>query len=984
MENNSNNSHLDIKLNLDQTTTESLKGTNNNNNNLNNDNSNIILDNSTDLTDTQMWSIKQEDNLSFNNSINDFNNSNNPNNMNNQNQLNNSNNNNNSSNNNILGTPSNQSINTNLRNPYTQDYINQTRQQIANTSSIPLQQQVSNLNQSNDPNNAVAAALRNGQIGVNTSQVLQYLPIGDNFNPVTFDSMMNYNYNFATPATGPTTGTPMIPHSSFKKTNTYPPFDSMTPLIQTSTSTDSLNVNPVVNFPINASALNFSNMPDYTVQQQQQQQQQLQQQQQQLHQQQLLQQQQHEIQNQQHIQQPSLQNNGSLSSVDSISVMEGQNLADHTNSKIVSYSNSSVTTPLVSNYSQTNISNSQDNNINNNTNNNTNTDPPSPKHNKDYKQKLMDQVQETIEQNLSLSDLVKKYHLDSAQSDLKDKADRFAFIEERERYKNIFSIRCLLEIVYIPDGNSHESSQNSPNHSADNKLVSGHPSSASATAAAAAGVIASSSSSSSSTTTSGSSKNSKETFAVPRSHVYATYHTICEASNVDPFGPSTIGKLIRIAFPNIQTKRLGTRGQSKYHYTGIKMNENVKGFIDQMNFSDINRLVRFSSVSSLKFPMALVKAKPLFSPKQNEELSKEDNKDEFDENHPKTIGFSDLMDTYNYGTILNINLTELSSMDPTTSLISKNFIESFINGDCLSAIQQLIINGDNSNDIVSGDNTETDSGDTKNIDCLSFDGYLLDMEVYYSTLSYLSNMSFHTVTKPFMDTLVKVCDSFVEYYKTQLNNYKANYEAKSNKYYQLKIDLANRFILTIRHLMRVNSVSMVASNILTNKQELYNIMTDLRQNLDINFVLSLEMADSGMREKMRSVLANDLASFLEHINSINMKTNPKSDSGNKKEMTLDSKYLSDQMSTKQSESLQRLSTFLINSIYKRFRNSDFNDVLLQVSFTLTACLRYLTTTGNTAFGSWWLIRCWVDDYLGYKNEFFKFQIFLNELKKQKK
>ncbi|GME92044.1 unnamed protein product [[Candida] boidinii] len=90
------------------------------------------------------------------------------------------------------------------------------------------------------------------------------------------------------------------------------------------------------------------------------------------------------------------------------------------------------------------------------------------------------------------------------------------------------------------------------------------------------------------------------------------------------------------------------------------------------------------------------------------------------------------------------------------------------------------------------------------------------------------------------------------------------------------------------------------------------------------------------------------------------------------------------MSTNQSESLQRLSTFLINSIYKRFRNSDFNDVLLQVSFTLTACLRYLTTTGNTAFGSWWLIRCWVDDYLGYKNEFFKFQIFLNELKKQKK
>ena len=34
---------------------------------------------------------------------------------------------------------------------------------------------------------------------------------------------------------------------------------------------------------------------------------------------------------------------------------------------------------------------------------------------------------------------------------------------------------------------------------------------------------------------------------------------------------ASFGKLIRGVFPNLKTRRLGVRGQSKYHYNGIRV-----------------------------------------------------------------------------------------------------------------------------------------------------------------------------------------------------------------------------------------------------------------------------------------------------------------------------------------------------------------------------------------------------------------------------
>lgn len=58
--------------------------------------------------------------------------------------------------------------------------------------------------------------------------------------------------------------------------------------------------------------------------------------------------------------------------------------------------------------------------------------------------------------------------------------------------------------------------------------------------------------------------------SVPRSAVFAQYEIHCTEQLWDAVNPATFGKVIRAVFPDLKTRRLGMRGQSKYHYFGIK------------------------------------------------------------------------------------------------------------------------------------------------------------------------------------------------------------------------------------------------------------------------------------------------------------------------------------------------------------------------------------------------------------------------------
>ncbi|XP_060872996.1 transcription factor RFX3-like isoform X2 [Metopolophium dirhodum] len=59
-----------------------------------------------------------------------------------------------------------------------------------------------------------------------------------------------------------------------------------------------------------------------------------------------------------------------------------------------------------------------------------------------------------------------------------------------------------------------------------------------------------------------------------RSTIYDNYLTHCTETKFDPLNAPSFGKLIRSVFTGLQTRRLGTRGNSKYHYYGIRIKPN--------------------------------------------------------------------------------------------------------------------------------------------------------------------------------------------------------------------------------------------------------------------------------------------------------------------------------------------------------------------------------------------------------------------------
>lgn len=66
---------------------------------------------------------------------------------------------------------------------------------------------------------------------------------------------------------------------------------------------------------------------------------------------------------------------------------------------------------------------------------------------------------------------------------------------------------------------------------------------------------------------------SKGKGSVPRGRVYANYASRCARERITVLNPASFGKLVRILFPGLKTRRLGVRGESKYHYVDFALTE---------------------------------------------------------------------------------------------------------------------------------------------------------------------------------------------------------------------------------------------------------------------------------------------------------------------------------------------------------------------------------------------------------------------------
>ncbi|KAE8283095.1 MHC class II regulatory factor RFX1 Regulatory factor X 1 Transcription factor RFX1 [Larimichthys crocea] len=103
-----------------------------------------------------------------------------------------------------------------------------------------------------------------------------------------------------------------------------------------------------------------------------------------------------------------------------------------------------------------------------------------------------------------------------------------------------------------------------------------------------------------------------EGVSLPRSTLYCHYLLHCQEQKLEPVNAASFGKLIRSVFMGLRTRRLGTRGNSKYHYYGLRikagssllrlMEDQQHLAMRQQPFSQKQRLKPYASRALPEFP----------------------------------------------------------------------------------------------------------------------------------------------------------------------------------------------------------------------------------------------------------------------------------------------------------------------------------------------------------------------------------------------
>ncbi|XP_055354223.1 DNA-binding protein RFX2-like isoform X2 [Paramacrobiotus metropolitanus] len=62
-----------------------------------------------------------------------------------------------------------------------------------------------------------------------------------------------------------------------------------------------------------------------------------------------------------------------------------------------------------------------------------------------------------------------------------------------------------------------------------------------------------------------------EGVSLPRSTIFTHYMRHCQEKSIEAMNPATFGKTIRSVFSGLKSRRLGTRGHSRYHYYGLRI-----------------------------------------------------------------------------------------------------------------------------------------------------------------------------------------------------------------------------------------------------------------------------------------------------------------------------------------------------------------------------------------------------------------------------
>ncbi|KAK5166747.1 hypothetical protein LTR04_000491, partial [Oleoguttula sp. CCFEE 6159] len=470
--------------------------------------------------------------------------------------------------------------------------------------------------------------------------------------------------------------------------------------------------------------------------------------------------------------------------------------------------------------------------------------------------------------------------------------------------------------------------------------------------------------------------------SVPRNRVYSHYADRCATERVVPLNPASFGKLVRVIFPGIQTRRLGVRGESKYHYVGLELGDEMAetnglerrrssqsaerqgtrhaSLSTQIDFNTIPRLPADTAVFPTHDQSFQTRPAPLFQtgPPSQGGLFADPNEPGIDSNGDGPTMYEQCLK------FPSTNESPFRENDPIVLPDIHRYVPPKTDIDVADALTALY-------------RTHC----TSLIDCIRFCKEKQFFRLFTSFHGTLTVPVQKLLAHPNIPSWIRECD-WLMYQKmvrfvsqltlqaappvviTILNNIannllghiKKTFQSQPTHVLQAKLEPATIFASLLHRMIRVNAAAHAAANLLTNDQVRDQMWQEWVVMVNPKRVLEAELPNCGY-EEVYKIMTRDIRGLLEPLSCHSWLQH---EPFHQDSHTLNSYVGNGNMQISTETVLDRWSVFL-TGLPSRFPRASTRTILHCISAIGTAALRDITISGGGSYQTWWVTKIFVDE-----------------------
>ncbi|KAL2126921.1 hypothetical protein VTI74DRAFT_11605 [Chaetomium olivicolor] len=473
--------------------------------------------------------------------------------------------------------------------------------------------------------------------------------------------------------------------------------------------------------------------------------------------------------------------------------------------------------------------------------------------------------------------------------------------------------------------------------------------------------------------------------SVPRGRVYANYASRCATERITVLNPASFGKLVRVLFPGLKTRRLGVRGESKYHYVNFQLKEEQPDVRDtpsqptmplgenaslSQNFSALpNNSV---SMRSERTPFSAPPSAQ--QPGPNNMRSHEFHHSLY--NQPQVVSFDQLQTTMGKTAQQLRFSTEtgetFKQSDPIILPRIEPYLPTGTDPDAAKSLMALYR-----------------SYCTSLVECIryckektffhlftSFQGTLTmpvqklfshpsiapwieecDFILYQRMMRIVSGLTLQVVPKPVLDTLRNISERLVPHIRD-------SFQGQPQHVVRAKEGPATIFAGLLDRALRVNLTAHAAANMLSNPANRDLMYTEWISMINVRKIA--ESIPSRGMDDVVNLLLTEMRDLLDPVN-VPWEIECLTVHG---EVAMRNGRQPQEATNEEGDSsnvLDRWVNFL-RSLPGRFPYASDTDLVWCVQRLSTALMRDLTIGQGKSFGSWWVTKCWVDEMIQFMAE----------------